>query len=399
MGLNVLTFPISEYLQRLAKTKERMSKAGIDVLILTDPANMNYLTGYDAWSFYVHQVVIVMIDEEQPYWIGRDMDAKGARYTTWLDDYHIHQYGDDYVQSVIKHPMDYVANFLKMNKRNTKAIGVELDTYYFTAKCYLQLQKNLPDSKFHDSTNLVNWVRIIKSKQEINYMENAGKIAEYAMQKAFDSVDIGIRQCDIVADIMHAQISGVDEVGGDYPSIVPLLPTGDKTDACHLTWSDYRLQQGDPVMIELAGCYNRYHVPLARTVVVDLPNENLSELSKIVKEGINTAFSVVRPGVTCEEVELAWRKVIERYGISKESRIGYSMGLNYPPDWGEHTASLRPGDKTILEPNMTFHMIPGIWLEGIGIEISESFRVTESGYEQFTNFPQELYVKPNIKLA
>jgi len=395
----VLTFPISEYNERLKKTKERMEKAGIDVLLLTDPANMNYITGYDAWSFYVHQMVIIILEEEQPFWIGRGMDAKAARYTTWLDDYHIYPYADDYIQSETKHPMGFVADFLKTQKCEKKTIAVEMDAYYFTAKCYMELKLNLSDAFLIDGTNLVNWVRIIKSENEIKYMKKAADIAGNAMQTAFDTIDVGVRQCDVIANIMYSQVSGTDEFGGDYPSMVPFLPSGEKTDACHLTWSDNPLKQGDPVIIELAGCHQRYHVPLARTVVVDMPNDELNELSKIVKEGINTAIDIVRPGITCEEVEMAWRHVIERYGIVKESRIGYSMGLNYPPDWGEHTASLRPGDLTVLEPNMTFHMIPGIWLDGIGIEISESFRVTESGHELFVDFPQDLYVKPNIRLA
>ena len=66
----------------------------------------------------------------------------------------------------------------------------------------------------------------------------------------------------------------------------------------------------------------------------------------------------------------------------KGSRIGYSMGLNYPPDWGEHTASLRPGDKTVLAPNMTFHMILGMWMDNYGFEGSESFRVTEAVFDE-----------------
>ena len=67
------------------------------------------------------------------------------------------------------------------------------------------------------------------------------------------------------------------------------------------------------------------------------------------------------------------------------------MGCGYPPDWGEHTASLRPGDETVLEENMTFHMIPGIWSDEFGVEISESFRVTSSGAERFSSFPQQLF--------
>ncbi len=90
-----------------------MADKGIDVLIVTDPANMNYLTGFDGWSFYVHQCLIVMVDQEQPIWVGRGQDGNAARLTTWLDDDNIYPYTDDYVQSLVKHPMDFVADIIK----------------------------------------------------------------------------------------------------------------------------------------------------------------------------------------------------------------------------------------------------------------------------------------------
>ncbi|HLR80921.1 MAG TPA: M24 family metallopeptidase [Bacillota bacterium] len=395
----MITFPVSEFKWRMEKVKKKMEEAGIDVLLVTDPANINYLTGYNAWSFYVHQLLIVPIEEEQPYWIGREMDASGAKDTTWLDHEHIVPYTDDYVHSAIKHPMDFVCDYMKWLGYERKTIAVEMDTYYFTAKSHIRLTYGLPDATFKDGTNLVNWVRIIKSDEEIGYMKQAAKIAEKAMQVAVDSIEEGVRQCDVAAQIAHAQISGTEDFGGDYPAIVPLLPTGKKTSSCHLTWTDDVFNLGDPVIIELAGCYKRYHSPLARTVVIGSATEKMYHLAEVVIEGIDAALDAVRPGVTCEEVERTWRRVIEKSGIRKESRIGYSMGLNYPPDWGEHTASLRPGDRTVLEPNMTFHMIPGIWLDDFGIEISESFRVTEKGCEVFVDFPRELYVKPQIRLA
>ncbi len=395
----MLTFPISEFKERLTKTKQRMADSGIDVLLVTDPANMNYLTGYDAWSFYVHQLLIVMIDEEQPIWVGRGQDESAAIHTTWLEADHILPYADNYVQSTVRHPMDFVCDLLKERKRDKQTIAVELDAYYFTAKCYMRLTEGLPNATFKDGTNMVNWVRIIKSDKEIEYIKHAAKIAEKAMQVAFDTINEGVRECDVVAGIAHAQISGTEDFGGDYPAIVPLLPTGEKTSACHLTWTDERFKQGDPVIIELAGCYKRYHSPIARTAIIGMPTEEMQFVSDVVIEGINTTLDAVRPGMTCEELELVWRKVIEKSGIKKESRMGYSMGLNYPPDWGEHTASLRPGDRTILQPNMTFHLIPGIWMENMGVEISESFRVTETGCDILADFPRELLVKPNIRLA
>ena len=104
-------------------------------------------------------------------------------------------------------------------------------------------------------------------------------------------------------------------------------------------------------------------------------------------------LSAIRPGVLAEDVELAWRKVIERHGLKKESRIGYSIGVAYPPDWGEHTISLRPGDKSVLQPGNVLHSILGMWMDGWGIEVSETILVTETGCETLTNFPREIHAK------
>ncbi len=387
-------FQIDEYQARIGKTKKRMDNAGIDVLIVSDPANMNYLTGYDGWSFYVPQAVVVAIDLATPLWIGRGMDAAGARHTTFLNDDHIIGYPDDYVQNPIKHPMNFVADEIRRRGWGTQTIGVEMDAYYFSARGFLALQKDLPKAEIKDGNLLVSWVRLIKSDAEINYMQQAGKISEKVMQTALDNLAPGVRECDAVAAVYQAQMAGTDEFGGDYPAIVPMMPTGEKTSAPHLTWTDEPYEKNQAVNLELAACRHRYHSPLARTAYLGKnPPEKLSSLAEHTVEGLNLTLDTIKPGLRCEEIELVWRKHIAKAGLEKESRIGYAMGLNYPPDWGEHTASLRPGDKTVLAPNMTFHMILGMWMDDYGFECSESFRITETGCETFADFPRKLFLK------
>jgi len=389
----MMAFSKAEYLKRLKETKKSMERQGIEVLLVTDPANMNYLTGFDAWSFYVHQLLIVIASEEEPIWIGRIIDETAAQFTTWLKHDNILPYPDDHVQSTTKHPMDFVAKILEEQGQANKRIAAEFDAYYFTAKNYIQLTKQLPNATFVDGTSLVNWVRIIKSDKEIELIKRAATIVTQTMYEGIEKINVGVRECDVVADILHKQVSGTEEFGGDYTSIVPLLPSGEQTSACHMTWTDDVYKEGDPVILELAGCHQRYHSPLARTLVLGKPTPEMENLAEAAIEGIEEALAVVKPGVTCEEVELAWRKSIQKRGFEKESRIGYSTGLNYPPDWGEHTASLRPGDKTVLEPNMVFHMIPGIWMDTYGIEISETFRVTEKGCEVLADVERKLFIK------
>ena len=389
-----LDFEESEYVERLEKVKASMAKKGIDVLLITDPANMNYLTGYNAWSFYVHQAVIVAMDDPTPHFIGRYQDAfSGAVKTTWLGKSHVHAYSDDHVQSLTKHPMDYVSKILKEYGYGNKVIGVEMDHYYFTAMALERLRQHLPDATFVNGDLLVNWVRIVKSEHEIELIRKAGKIVEKAMAAGMDAFQAGARQCDVAAAIMHAQIAGTEEFGGDYTAIVPLMPSGETSGAPHLTWNDNRYEPGTLVFFELAGCHKRYHCPMSRNASIGEPSAEIRRAEEITIMGLHETLAAIKSGITCEEVEAVWRSVLEKYGYEKESRIGYPTGLNYPPDWGEHTASFRPGDKTVLQPNMVFHVMPGMYFDHFGISISQCIRVTETGCEKMSSFPYEIQVR------
>lgn len=386
-------FSKKEYKTRLNRTKQGMLQHGVEVLVLSNPSNMCYITGYNAWSFYVHQAVIIFIDEKEPLWIGRGMDAKGAELTTWMKPENILHYPDDYVQSSIKHPFDFIAEVLLERGKGDRKIGVELDAFYYTGKCHERMLIGLPEAELKDTGRLVGWVRLIKSDKEISYMRNAAYIVEQAMQAAYDRIDVGVRENDVVAAIYNAQIYGSDTFGGDYPSIVPMLPTGEQTGSPHLTWTDQRYKKGDLVTIEIAGAYRRYNVPMARTVSLGKAEDRVLDVGKVVLEGIEETLSFIKPGHTAAEVSNVWTNVIGRYGYEKESRVGYSIGLSYPPDWGEHTISFRKNDNSILEPNMVFHFMPGMWYEDFGVSITESILVTETGIERLTSFDREIYEK------
>lgn len=388
-------FVRTEYLARLARVREAMSAEGIDLLLSADPANMNYITGYDGWSFYTPQVAAVALDFGEPLCIVRGIDRNGADVTTWLPKDHNIGYPDNYVQSTERHPMDFIAEHLRERDfiKPGITIGVEMDAYYYTAAAHEALVRNLPDCTFKDATSLVNWVRIIKSPQEIIYMQQAARLTEKVMAAGIENVTPGVRQCDAVSAIYAAKISGSDEYGGDYTSIVPMLPTGIGTSTPHLTWSDRRFREGEATILELAAARNHYHVPMARTVHLGTPPGKLVEAAKWCLEGLAAALDAAVPGALAEDVEAAWRTTVAKGGIVKDSRIGYSTGLNYPPDWGEHTLSLRPGNKTELQPNMTIHCIPGVWQDDWGLEISECFLMTEKGAEPFCDVPRDLVVK------
>jgi ectoine hydrolase len=385
-------FARAEYDARIARTRQAMAARGLDLLVVTDPSNMHWLTGYNGWSFYVHQCVLLGLDGD-PVWFGRGMDAAGARLTVFMAEDDIVGYPDNYVQSTERHPMELLARVIESRGAGSGRIGLELDNYYFSASCYLTLQRELPNARFEDTTGLVNWQRAVKSPAEIGCMRRAARIVEAMHTRILDVIEPGLPKSKLVAEIYRVGVEGAGGVGGDYPAIVPMLPSGVDATAPHLTWDDRPFERDQGTFFEIAGCFRRYHCPLARTVYLGTPPVSFLLVEAAVLEGIEAALDAARPGNSCEDVEAAWRRTIARHGLEKPSRVGYAIGLSYPPDWGERTMSLRPGDRTVLQPGMTFHLMPAIWRDDFGLEITESFLVTETGAETFCSYPRRLLIK------
>ena len=232
MPASQLPFSKSEYTRRIGKVRKAMAEKDIDVLFVEDPSNMAWLTGYDGWSFYVHQGVIVFHDAD-PVWWGRRQDANGAVRTVWMADKHVTHYTDKYVQSTEHHPMEVLAAMLRERGYGAKRVGLELDNYYFSAKAYLVLQRELPDATLVDATALVNWQRGVKSDEEIGFIRKAAAISDKVVRTAIEQSRPGLRKNELVASIFQAAITGVGEDWGDYPAIVPLLPSGADASAPH----------------------------------------------------------------------------------------------------------------------------------------------------------------------
>jgi ectoine hydrolase len=381
-----------EYSGRLSRVRAVLAERGLSALIVNDPANLFYLTGYDAWSFYTPQCLLVPLEGEVQLF-ARAMDAAGASYTSNLRADQIHGYPEELVHRPDVHPYDWIAAQCRDFVPPGADVAIEGDAHYFTVRGYVALSNGLPGRRLLDSGELVNWVRLVKSPHELRQLRIAGTIAEQAMRIALERLRPGLRQCDLAAEILAAQATGTAEHGGDYPAIVPMLPTGDAAGTPHLTWTDRPFRDGEATTVELAGVFGRYHAPLARTVMLGDPPQRLSETAKIVADGMQATLSTIRPGVTGAAVHAAFNQVIAAHGLVKESRIGYSIGIGYPPDWGERTVSLRPEETTVLTAGMAFHVILGMWMDGWGYELSEPVVVTAAGVERLTGLSHELTIR------
>lgn len=387
--MDACDFSRAEYDARLALVRAAMARAGIDTLIVTDPSNIAWITGYDGWSFYVHQAVVIG-PTGAPLWWGRGMDASGARRTVWMGEDAIHAYDDGYVQNPARHPMETLAALIAGQGWAGGTVGVEMDNYYYSAKAHAVLAETLT---LTDATGLVNWQRVVKSPAEIARMRRAARIVEAMHRRILEVAEPGLPKNRLVAEILAAGVLGAEGHWGDYPAIVPMTPSGLDASAPHLTWNDRPMQAGEAHFFEIAGVYRRYHCPQSRTLFFGEPPAHYRRAEAAVQEASEDALARARPGALCEEVAGAFYDRLQRHGFTKDSRTGYSIGLSYPPDWGERTLSLRRGDTTALRPGMVLHFMPALWLEDGGIEITEPILITETGMERLSTLPGRLFVK------
>lgn len=387
MTVKDIPFSRREYDRRIALTRQAMDAQGLDLLFVTDPSNQAWLTGYDGWSFYVHQGVVVP-REGDPIWWGRYMDSVGANRTCWMGSDHVHGYGDHFVQSTERHPMQHLADLITTlgddggTGLQAARIGVEMENYYYSAKAHEVLVSAMPQAQFQDATGLVNWQRLIKSDEEIAFIQKAARITDKVILTALERAEPGVRKNDLVADIMHAGITGVGEDWGDYPAIVPLTPSGIDATAAHLTWNGAPMRAGEATFFELSGCYRRYHAPLSRTVFLGTPGDDMLRAEAAQIEGIAAGLEAARAGNRTCDIANAFMAVLAKHGIQREGRMGYPIGLSYPPDWGERTASIRSEDRTVLQPGMCFHFMPALWMDSWGLETTETILITEDGPAQ-----------------
>ncbi len=376
-----LTFPMHEYERRLRELRQRMSRKRLDVLLVTTPENTCYLTGYESPGHFRFQGLLVPLVDE-PVMIPRQLEQSGVDALSWIEHSRPYQDDDD--------PMQIIADTLHDSGWQNARIGYEKDCWFFTAAQQERLFAAAENASFVDASGLVEAGRVVKSDLEIDLMRQTATFTEASMRAGVAAVSAGATENEIAAEMHHALIMA----GSEWPAIAPFVASGHRGAIGHATWSGRELQNGDVVMLEVAGCRSRYHTALMRSGVVGSPSAEVQRAAETVHQAFDTILETVRPGIPASEPDSVAREIITAAGSVQASRSAYSMGIALSPDWGEgHIISMQQGDEQLLRENMTFHLLPWVQIAGQGgISFSETIRITAEGCELLTNFPRELFV-------
>lgn len=362
MVANVKPLSEKDYQMRLEKARQLMAEHNIDGLFLSGSTNLIYFTKV-RWGRSERTFGAVLNRKGNPVWICPAFEKEraieripeGHEVRTWEEH---------------ESPFKLIAGIMKdigaVNGR--LAVGPTVRGFVFYG-----LKYDAPGLELINGAIITEGCRSIKTKKEIEFMDLANKITKLAFQDGFKQLREGMSRRDLGGIIgkTHRNM-GVSGGGGPLFGPSSAFPHGSMTLR--------NLHKGDIVLVD-GGCgVEGYRADVTRTVVFGEPSDKQRKVWDIVKKAQSAALNAVRPGVPCEEVDRAARKVVDDAGFGPEykyfaHRVGHGIGME-----GHEYPYLVRGNKLKLQPGMTFSDEPGIYIYGeFGVRLEDCFVVTEDG--------------------
>lgn len=381
MGLpKALPFSVEEFQARLTNVRAEMKRRELDALLVFNPENITYLTGYASLSYFVYQCLLVT-HHEAPCMIGRRLIEKTYRESTWSEAIRPYTDTDDPIQVTVSAVTDA--------KLAGGRIGIEESSGYLNVQQHRKLVALLPQAKLVDGSGVVEGPRLVKSPAEIAYIRQAARLADIGIEAAVGAIREGVSEDEVAAVVYHEMIKN----GCEYFSLPLLIGSGPRSWGSFSTWAGRRIQQGDAILLETFGTVKRYSAALETSVVLGEATREQSRGFEAVMAGIQAAIAAVNPGATAHDVDAALQGSFTQAGLKQyhPHRSGYSLGINFPPDPTERSLSLKPGQRTLLAPGMVFHILSNLFIEGVGgLAATHTVLVTPDGREVLTTYRHRL---------
>ncbi len=249
----------------------------------------------------------------------------------------------------------------------------------------LGLQQALPDTHYVSMTAALPMLRAIKDADELERLAAAGAAADACFEAILEVRFAGRKETEVAADLAKLLIDhGHSQV--DF-TVVGSGPNGANP---HHEAGDRTIEDGDMIVLDFGGLKNGYGSDTSRTVHVGEPTDEEREVYEIVRAAQQAGFEAVRPGVACQDIDRACRRVITEAGYGEQflHRTGHGIGVttHEPPYMVE-------GETQPLQPGMCFSIEPGIYLAGrFGVRIEDIVTVTEDGGRRLNGTTHELQI-------
>lgn len=357
---------------RIEKAQRLMREQKLDAICLAGGTSLRYFSGV-RWGNSERLFVMVIPAKGDVFFVSPAFEEDRAREQIsagpWGTQPHIFIWQED------DNPYQLVASGLKEWGVTTGRLGIEEKTPFVFAE---GLGKAAPASTISSATAVTSGCRMIKSPHEVALMRLAAHVTVDAYQAAWKMVHEGMTQREFAELIAAAhRQQGFDGEGEPQVAEYSALPHGSR--------KPQHIVEGTIVLVD-GGCQvEGYESDITRTFVLGKPTDKMRRVFDIVHAAQAKAVATARPGLACEAVDAAARKVIEDAGYGPgykyfTHRLGHGMGMD-----GHEWPYLVRGNKLPLAPDMTFSDEPGIYIRGeFGVRLEDDMHVTEDGAELFT---------------
>jgi Xaa-Pro aminopeptidase len=365
-------FTTDDYVARMRRVVADATDAGLDGLLITPGPDLVWLTGYQPTAITERLTVLVLAPGEEPTLLVPTLerpDAEGAAgapglsIVDWAD-------GED--------PFARASALIRADA----TMGIADSAW---AMHLLGLQDALPGSSYRSLTQCLPMLRAVKDADELARLAAAGAAADATYEQILGVRFAGRKETDVAADLArflrdfgHEQVD-FTVVGSGPNGANPHHEAGDRT-----------IEVGDAVVLDFGGLMHGYGSDTSRTVCVGEPSALVREVHEVVRLAQQAGVDAVRPGVACQEIDRAARKVITDAGYGERfiHRTGHGIGTttHEPPYMIE-------GEEQPLVPGMCFSVEPGIYLAGqFGVRIEDIVTVTPTGGQRLNNTARELRI-------
>ena len=368
-------FTREEFLKRRSKVIEELKKQNLDGLLMFRQESMYWLTGYDTFG-YVYFQCLVLTAKGDLVLLTRAPDLRQAQNTSIIKDIRI------WVDKDKSNPADELKNILSELSLEKSNLGVEYEAYGLTGRNAIRLNNSLINfTNLHDKSELISFLRVLKSPVEIVYVKKAAELADKAMDAAWKHAHAGQNESKILAEMQGAIFNG----GGDYPANEFIIGSGKNALLCRYQSEKRNLDEVDQLSIEWAGTYKHYHSAMFRTIPIGKINDKQKKMYEACVEALKACEKKLKPGNKVGEVFDVHAEIFDKFGY-KESRMnacGYSLGATFAPNWMDWPM-LYTGNPVILSSGMVFfmHMILMDSDNQIAMNLGETYLVTSDGNER-----------------
>lgn len=377
-----LAFDVPTYRSRVGSARDAMREHNLDGLISTLPDAIHWFTGFDTIGYLWSQALLIDHNEGDPTLFTRTTEEPGVRQTTFIADPVLYDIATT-------DPVELLAEAVRKGGMASGRLGIDLAAFTLLPSNWERLKAALPEVEWMDTTEIVADLRLVKTPAELAYQYQAAEMADHAMRTALEAVRPGISEVELAGVAAHA----LGEAGSEYVAIPPMVVSGPRSAMVHGMASRRTISRGDVVCIELGASVHRYHAIVMRTAVVGAATSRVREVAACLREAYEAAVAAVGPGVRPEAPDEAANGVLARLDLVRRRchRIGYSLGIAYPPGWLE-PMTLVAGDKHILSPGMSFSIEPNLTLgdEGFGLKLGDTVHCTAQGGERLSGIDPEM---------